>query len=66
MGKAGGMAGAPRLLILETSGRGGFTALAEGPDLCGVRRLDESRRHARDLAPATAELLAARGWKCAT
>ncbi len=63
MGKAGGMAGAPRLLILETSGRGGFAALAEGPVLCGVRRLEESRRHARDLAPATAELLAGRGWK---
>ena len=63
MGKAGGMAEAPRLLILETSGRGGFVALAEGPELCGVRRLDESRRHARDLAPATAELLAAQGWK---
>jgi len=57
------MAEAPRLLILETSGRGGFVALAQGPELCGVRRLDEARRHARDLAPATAELLAAHGWK---
>ena len=28
-----------------------------------MRRLDEARRHARDLAPATAELLAAQGWK---
>ncbi len=57
------MAEAPRLLLLETSGRGGFVALAEGPTLRGVRRLDEARRHARDLAPATAELLAAQGWK---
>ena len=57
------MAETPRLLLLETSGRGGFVALAEGPTLRGLRRLDEARRHARDLAPATAELLAAQGWK---
>jgi tRNA threonylcarbamoyladenosine biosynthesis protein TsaB len=57
------MAEAPRLLLLETSGRGGFAAVAEGPALRGVRRLDEARRHARDLAPATAELLTAQGWK---
>ncbi len=63
MGKAGEMAEAPRLLILETSGRGGFVALAEGAELRSVRRLDESRRHARDLAPATADLLAEQGWK---
>jgi len=57
------MAEAPRLLLLETSGRGGFVALAEGAKLREVRRLEESRRHARDLAPATAELLAEQGWK---
>ena len=57
------MAEAPRLLFLETSGRGGFVALAEGAVLRGLRRLDEARRQARDLAPATAELLAAQGWK---
>ena len=57
------MVKAPRMLLLETSGRGGFVALAEGDDLRGLRRLDEARRHARDLAPATAELLAAQGWK---
>ena len=57
------MADAPRLLLLETSGRGGFIGLAEGAALRGLRRLEESRRHARDLAPATAELLAAQGWK---
>jgi tRNA threonylcarbamoyladenosine biosynthesis protein TsaB len=28
-----------------------------------MRRLDEARRHARDLAPAVAELLSAQGWK---
>lgn len=48
----------PRLLIVETSGRVGHAALALGDALCGVRRLDEARRHARDLAPALASLLA--------
>jgi tRNA threonylcarbamoyladenosine biosynthesis protein TsaB len=28
-----------------------------------MRRLEETRRHARDLAPAVAELLAAQGWQ---
>lgn len=55
--------GEPRLLILETSGRAGKVALAEGRHLLAARRLDESRRHARDLAPAVAELLAQAGWK---
>jgi tRNA threonylcarbamoyladenosine biosynthesis protein TsaB len=53
----------PRLLLLETSGRAGHVAVAEGPAPLGVRRLDEARRHARDLAPAVAELLAGRGWR---
>ena len=52
----------PRLLILETSGRVGQVAVAEGPHLLGVRCLEESRRHARDLAPAVADLLASQGW----
>jgi tRNA threonylcarbamoyladenosine biosynthesis protein TsaB len=53
----------PRFLILETSNQPGAVALAEGPTLLGVRRLDEARRHVRDLAPAVADLLAERGWK---
>jgi tRNA threonylcarbamoyladenosine biosynthesis protein TsaB len=53
----------PRLLILETSGRSGHVALAEGPVLRDTRRLDEARRHARDLAPTVAELLRAAGWR---
>ncbi len=57
------MAGSPRLLTFETSGRGGFVAVSEGPALLGVHRLDEAKRHARDLAPATVELLAGQGWK---
>jgi len=50
-------------LILETSGQAGQVALAEGPRLLGIRRLDESRRHARDLAPAVRDLLTERGWR---
>jgi tRNA threonylcarbamoyladenosine biosynthesis protein TsaB len=57
------MDGSPRLLLLETSGRAGWAALAEGAALRGERRLDEARRHARDLAPAVAALLADQGWR---
>jgi tRNA threonylcarbamoyladenosine biosynthesis protein TsaB len=53
----------PRLLILETSGRVASVALAAGDRLLGGRRLEEARRHARDLAPAVAGLLAAQGWR---
>jgi tRNA threonylcarbamoyladenosine biosynthesis protein TsaB len=54
--------GGPRLLLLETSGRVGRVALAAGETLLRECRLDEARRHARDLAPAVAELLRAEGW----
>jgi tRNA threonylcarbamoyladenosine biosynthesis protein TsaB len=53
----------PRALLIETSGRAGLAALARGDALLSCRRLDEARRHARDLAPALAELLAEQGWK---
>lgn len=53
----------PRLLIVETSCRTGQVAVALGEDLRGLRRLDEARRHARDLAPAVSELLAEQGWR---
>jgi len=49
------------LLLLETSGRTGFVALAVGSAVVAERRLDESRRNARDLAPFVAELLAGHG-----
>lgn len=52
-----------RLLIVETSGRVGQVALAQGKRVVGVRRLDEARRHARDLAPATKDLLEEQGWR---
>ncbi len=53
----------PRLLILETSGRVGQVALARGATVGAARHLDEARRHARDLAPTVAELLAGQGWR---
>jgi tRNA threonylcarbamoyladenosine biosynthesis protein TsaB len=37
--------------------------LARGDVLLGERRLDEARRHARDLTPAVAELLAEQDWR---
>src|SRR5262249_39117234 len=52
-----------RSLLIETSsGKSGHVALAESETLLSVRRLDESRRHARDLAPALQALLAEAGW----
>jgi tRNA threonylcarbamoyladenosine biosynthesis protein TsaB len=57
------MADQAKLLLMETSGRNGFAAVTEGATLLQVRRLEEARRHARDLAPATVELLTAQGWK---
>jgi tRNA threonylcarbamoyladenosine biosynthesis protein TsaB len=38
-------------------------AVAEGANLLATRRLDETRRHARDLAPAVKELLAGQCWR---
>jgi tRNA threonylcarbamoyladenosine biosynthesis protein TsaB len=53
----------PRVLIIETSSRAGQVAIARGETLLAARRLEEARRHARDLAPAVAELLVTQGWK---
>jgi len=44
-------------LILETSGRVGKLGLARGGAVVRTLRLDEGRRHARDLAVASASLL---------
>jgi tRNA threonylcarbamoyladenosine biosynthesis protein TsaB len=54
---------APRVLVIETSSRAGLVGVAQGDVNLATRRLDEARRHARDLAPAVVQLLAARGWK---
>src|SRR5947209_4242205 len=51
-----------RLLLLETSHQPGLVALAEDDRLIGERRLEESRRHTRDLVPAVKSLLEAAGW----
>jgi tRNA threonylcarbamoyladenosine biosynthesis protein TsaB len=52
----------PRLLLLETSHQPGVVALAEGEHVLAEMRLDEARRHARDLVPATKTLLERAGW----
>jgi len=49
-------------LVLETSCSTGQVALARGNTILAVRKLDEARRHARDLIPALAELLEAQNW----
>lgn len=48
-------------LILETSARVGLVGLAVDGTVVSERALDETRRHARDLAPAVAALLAGAG-----
>ncbi len=53
----------PKFLVLDTSGRVGQVAVAEPDRILASRRLDEARRHARDLAPAVAALLAEQGWR---
>jgi tRNA threonylcarbamoyladenosine biosynthesis protein TsaB len=53
----------PRVLLLETSGRNGHVALAEGPTLLEQHSLDENRRNGRDLAPAVLSLLQAQQWQ---
>jgi len=52
-----------RLLILETSTRRAVVALACGATLLETHYLEEPRRHARDLAPVSAELLRKHAWK---
>lgn len=53
----------PRLVVIETSGRSGSIAVATGEEIRAVTYLDESRRHARDLAPVLATMLAEQHWK---
>src|SRR5207244_8181870 len=52
-----------RIIVLETSGRVGQVALARGGALLALRRLDEARRHARDLVPALRGLLDEQRWR---
>lgn len=50
-------------ILLETSGRSGWVSLIDESRCLGVTRLDQGRRHARDLAPAVGKLLADQGLK---
>jgi tRNA threonylcarbamoyladenosine biosynthesis protein TsaB len=52
-----------RALIIETSGKIGQVAIANGEQILGERSLPEARRHARDLAARSAELLAEQAWR---
>ena len=52
-----------RFLILETSSRLGTVALSLGDAIVAEGTLDESRRHARDLAPAIQGMLTRQGWR---
>jgi len=54
-----------RFLIIESAHRLGWVALAQGDRVIGSRVLEESRRHARDLAPRVRELLSEQGWRAA-
>lgn len=45
-------------LLIETSGRGGFVGLARNGNVVHTAALDESRRHARDLAESVRRILA--------
>jgi tRNA threonylcarbamoyladenosine biosynthesis protein TsaB len=51
-----------RALLIETSGKAGHVAIAADGRIVARRLLSEARRHARDLAPAVAEMLREAGW----
>ncbi len=51
-----------RFLIIDTSHRQGLIALASANQVLSSRRLEEARRHARDLAPLAHELLSKKNW----
>jgi tRNA threonylcarbamoyladenosine biosynthesis protein TsaB len=51
------------MLLIETSGRVGRVGLADERTLLAERVLDETRRHARDLTPAIADLLRELAWR---
>jgi tRNA threonylcarbamoyladenosine biosynthesis protein TsaB len=52
-----------RALLIETSGRAAHVAIALDGTIVARRVLSEARRHARDLAPAVAEMLHEAGWQ---
>ena len=56
---------APRILALETSGRTGSVALAQGPDLRAEESFAHGMRHAVALMPTVAALCQRVGWQAA-
>ena len=52
-----------RILLIESSGKVATVALASDSRILAERQLPETRRHARDLALRTSELLNEAGWK---
>jgi tRNA threonylcarbamoyladenosine biosynthesis protein TsaB len=52
-----------RVLIIETSGKVGQVAVACESGIIAQRSLPEARRHARDLAARSGELLSEQGWR---
>lgn len=52
-----------RSLIIETSGKVGQVALADEEEILATAQLPEARRHARDLALRTKELLEQLQWQ---
>ena len=53
----------PRILALETSGRTGSVAVAQGPALLATRELSSTMRHAVELMPAIRDLTRGQGWQ---
>ena len=57
------MPDSPRILALETSGRTGSVAVAQGPTLLATRELSSTMRHAVELMPAIRDLTRGQGWR---
>ncbi len=57
------MSESPRILALETSGRTGSVAVAQGPALLATRELSSTMRHAVELMPAIRDLTREQGWR---
>lgn len=53
----------PRIVALETSGRLGCVALAQGPHLLAERRFTHGMRHAVELLPTLRAMLGEQGWR---
>jgi tRNA threonylcarbamoyladenosine biosynthesis protein TsaB len=53
----------PRLLLIETSGAEGLVGCGVGNQLVAEVRLDQQRKHTRDLIPQIQGLLKQLGWK---